>query len=125
MKTRTAHDVFQYLRGAIRSAYGIENFRQRSFVILGMCEESQSLLSLLCFDGVDVKFIDDLSTMSSYQKAFTICNSVDVASRDEGLCFDVLVDFSEGVGYVKGQEFRVNGIGENPYEKGIHDYYIR
>ena len=68
--------------------------------------------------------MDELSTMSSYQKAFTICNSVDVASRHEGLCFDVLVDFSEGVGYVKGYEFSVNGIGENPYEQGIHDYYI-
>ncbi len=123
MKTKTVHDVFQYLRGAIRSAYGVEDFRQMAFVIIGMCTKSQELLALLCFDGVNVKFIDPTNSMVSYQKAFTICSSVDVV-KEQGFCFNVLIDFSEGIGYIKGQEFSIDEIGENSYEQGIHDYYL-
>lgn len=124
MRTKTAHDVFHYLRGAIRSAYGIEDFRQIDFLVIGMCKESQNLLSLLCFEGVDVKYLSDIESMSSYQKAFTLCNSVDIIEKDEDLCFDVMVHFSGGLGAVNGEVFNINDIGEKPYEQGIHDYYM-
>jgi phosphoglycerate dehydrogenase-like enzyme len=114
-----AHSVFQYLRGAIRSSYGIENLRNKTLLIIGMSEYGQKLLNMLCIPGVNVKFMDP--KVSNYHKSFAICKDVDVY---EGQSADVIVDFTNDYLCVNGKTISMEDIGDNAYTQGIHEFYM-
>jgi hypothetical protein len=111
--------VFNFLRGAVRSAYGIEDFRNKTFLIIGMSGAGQGLLNRLCLDGVDVKFADP--KISNYYRSFAVCEGV---SFYQGQRADVIVDFTNGYVCVKGRTFPINKIGNGPYEHGIQEFYL-
>lgn len=112
--------VFQFLRGAIRGAYGKEDFRSLKFLIVGVSEAGQKLLNCLCFPGVDVSFRDH--SLINYGRSFSVCNSV---KYDKGDQRDVVVNFVEGTISVRGKDFPLSGIGDDPYTQGIHEFYLR
>jgi len=119
MTTNKDLRVFNFLRGAIRSAYGIENLRNKTFLIIGMSRTGQGLLNRLCIDGVDVKFTDP--KISNYHRGFTVCKEVEFY---QGQKADVIVDFTNGYICVKGKTFPMNKIGSVSYEQGIQEFYL-
>ena len=112
--------VFQFLRGAMRGAYGDENFRGRTILIAGMSANGRSLLNKLCLDGVSIKFSD--ASLANYYKAFVVCR--DVSFYEEGQCVDIIVDFMEDEIHVKEKTFSMSNIGNDPYTQGIHESYM-
>jgi len=119
MTTSTDLRVFNFLRGAIRSAYGIESLRGKTLLIVGMSKYGQRLLNRLCIEGVDVKFTDP--KISNYSKSFAICKDIDFYRGQKA---DVVVDFTNGHVCVKKKAFPINKIGDSAYEQGIHEFYL-
>jgi hypothetical protein len=111
--------VFNFLRGAVRSCYGIENFRDKTFLIIGMSRCGQLLLNRLCIEGVDVKFSDQ--KVSNYYRSFAVCKQVD---HYQGQQTEVVVDFLNDYVCVQGKTFPMEQIGLEPYAQGIHEYYL-
>ncbi len=111
--------VFQFLRGAVRSVYGIENFRNKTLLIIGMSRYGQELLNCLCIDGVNLKFQDP--KISNYRRSFAVCRDVE---SYKGQSVDIIIDFSNRYLSVKGKTFPMDRIGENPYTQGIHEFYL-
>jgi hypothetical protein len=111
--------VFQFLRGAVRSAYGEENFRNKTLLIVGMSRNGQELLNRLCINGVNIKFQDP--KVSNYRRSFAVCRDVDIY---EGEKADIIIDFPNRYLNVKGKTFPLDKIGDNPYTQGIHEYYL-
>lgn len=111
--------VFNFLRGAIRAGYGVENFRNKTFLIIGMSDYGQKLLNRLCIDGVDVRFTDP--KISNYHRSFAICKKVDFYHGQKA---DVIVDFTNGYLCVKGKTFPLNRITNEAYKQGIHEFYL-
>jgi hypothetical protein len=111
--------IFQFLRGAVRAAYGTESFRDKTFLIIGMSRQGQELLNRLCIDGTNLKFQDP--KVSNYRRSFAVCRDIDVY---EGQEVDVSVDFINGYLCVKGKTFAMDQIGEDPYTQGIHEFYL-
>ena len=111
--------VFNFLRGALRSQYGVEKFRNKTFLIIGMSSYGQKLLNRLCIDGVNVKFMD--SKVSNYHRSFAVCKEVDFY---QGQKADVIIDFTNGYLCVKEKTFPLGRIGNEAYEQGIHEFYL-
>lgn len=114
-----ANKVFQFLRGAIRSAYGIENLRDKTFLIIGMSNDGQDLVNKLCLDGVDLRFQEP--KVSNYHKSFAVCRDIDVY---RGQKVDVIIDFFNRYVCVKDKAFPLGQIGDDPYTQGIHEFYM-
>jgi hypothetical protein len=114
-----ASDVFHFLRGALRGAYGIEDLRERRFLIVGLSDIGQDLLGHLCVDGVDIRFQD--SSMKNYRRSFAACRDVDFYEGGE---VDVIVDFDCGLIVVNEKAFPINKISTDPYTQGIHEFYL-
>ncbi len=111
--------VFNFLRGAIRSRYGIEDLRNKTLLIIGMSRYGQKLLNRLCIDGVDVKFMDP--KVSNYHRSFAVCKKVDFYRGQKA---DVIIDFTNGYVCVKGKTFPMDRINNEAYEQGIHEFYL-
>lgn len=111
--------IFQFLRGAVRSAYGVENFRGKTFLIVGMAKAGQELLNRLCIDGVDIKFQDP--SLENYHKSFAVCRDVDAY---EGQDVDIIVDFTNGFVCLKEKAFPINKIKNDAYNQGIGEFYL-
>lgn len=111
--------IFQFLRGAVRSAYGTEDFRNKKILIVGMGPEGQSFLPSLCFPGAQIFFRDSL--LNNYAKAFFICRDV---SFYEGDIADITINFEEGTLRIKGRSFPMSSIQEDAYNQGIHEFYL-
>ena len=111
--------VFNFIRGAIRASYGIESFRDKTFLIIGMSKYGQRLLNRLCIEGIDVKFLD--GKVSNYYRSFAICKEVD---SYQGQPSDVIIDFLNDYVCMGEKTFPIGQIGTNPYTQGIHEYYL-
>ncbi len=111
--------IFQFLRGAVRAAYGTENFRNKTLLIIGMSRQGQELLNRLCIDGVNLKFQDP--KISNYRRSFAVCRDVEVYGGQD---VDIIIDFSNKYLSIKEKIFPMNRIGENPYIQGIHEFYL-
>ncbi len=111
--------VFQFLRGAVRSAYGTENFRNKTLLIIGMSRHGQELLNRLCIDGVNLKFQDP--KVSNYRRSFAVCRDVEAY---KGQDVDIIIDFSNKYLSIKEKTFPMDRIGENPYTQGVHEFYL-
>jgi hypothetical protein len=119
MTTNKDLRVFNFLRGAIRSRYGVENLRDKTLLIIGMSKYGQKLLNRLCIEGVDLKFADP--KISNYHRSFAVCKEVDFY---QGQKADVIIDFTNGYICVKGKTFPMDKIGTRAYEQGIHEFYL-
>jgi hypothetical protein len=115
---RSSH-LFHFLRGALRGSFGDEDLRNHRFLLIGMSQLGQELLGHLCVDGVDIRFQD--SSISNYQKSFTVCRDVDVY---EGAGVDVIVDLDTRLLILNDRVFPLDKIGDNPYIQGIHEFYL-
>ncbi len=119
MTTNQDLKVFNFLRGAIRSRYGIEDFRNKTLLIIGVSKYGQKLLNRLCIEGTDIKFADP--KISNYHRSFAICKKIDFY---QGQKADVIIDFTNDYICVKGKTFPMNRIGNRSYEQGIHEFYL-
>lgn len=113
------NDLFHFLRGALRGAYGNESFRNHKFLLIGMSNLGQGLLGLMCVDGLNVRF--QTEGVSDYQKAFTICRDVDFY---DGGGADIIVDLNSQLLVIREKVFPLNKISKNPYTQGIHEFYL-
>ena len=122
MTTKPTTKVFNYLRGALRGAYGVEDFRGKSVLIVGVNEFGQDLVSKICFDD-EVKLffqVDINQGLKNYLNAFTVCAQVEPW---DGQSVDIIVDTIVNKVTVDGTTTRFDTIGEDPYTQGIHDFY--
>ena len=123
--TKLASRIFNFIRGAVRSVYGVEDFRGKRIILSGMDVVGQDLLTMLCFDDVKLFFND--SSLTNYDHAHLICSSVEVmipgTSYDE---IDVFIDLINGTILVGNESnpFPIEEIGDDPYNQGIHEYYL-
>ena len=124
--TKSASKIFNFVRGAVRSYYGEENLRGKRILVYGMDEVGQELLTMLCFDDVKLFFYDE--SISNYDKAHMICSSVEVMVRGNVYDnLDIFIDLIEGtilVGDNESKLFPIDKIGNDPYNQGIHEYYL-
>ncbi len=123
MTTKPTTKVFNYIRGALRGAYGVEDFRGKGVLIIGINDFGQDLVSKICFDeGVKLFFlVDKEQGMQNYLNAFTICAFV---KPWEGQEVDIVVNTLSRKVTVGGTTISFNLIGEDPYTQGIHDFYL-
>ena len=118
--------IFNFVRGAVRTVYGIEDFRGKVIVISGMDIVGQELLTMFCFD--DVKLLFHTPDVISYSKAHLICNSIKVMKPEKVYNeIDIFIDLIHGtilVGDNSRRRFPIEEIGNDPYNQGIHEYYL-
>jgi hypothetical protein len=123
----TASQIFNFLRGAVRSSFGVEDFRGKRIIIVGMDKEGQDLLSMLCLDDVKLYFHD--KSIVNYHQAHLVCGAVDVLVPGEVFGdIDILINLVEGYLTVDGnvsKDFTLDEIGDEPYEQGIHEFYFQ
>jgi hypothetical protein len=124
--TTNAMQIFNFLRGAIRSTWGIEDFRGKRIAIMGMSSVGQQLLALLCFDEVDLLF--HAENVVNYNAAYSLCRYATSLSPGEPEAIDIMVDLiSDCVVVIKDSKmksFKISDIGEDPYNQGIHEFYL-
>ncbi len=120
MKSTTK--LFNYLRGAIRGAYGIEDFRGKSVLVIGVNSLGQDLVSKICFDEeVSLYFkVDTKHGLKNYLNAFTVCTLVEPWDGQE---VDIIVDTLAQKVTIAGTSINFKDIGREPYNQGIHDFY--
>ncbi len=126
--TTSASQIFNFLRGAVRSAFGIEDFRGKRIVLIGMDSVGQELLAMLCFDDVKLFFFDP--SVVNYSQAHLVCGNVEPIVPGNALeDIDIYVDLGEGVLCVDGnvsKRFNIKDIdGGDAYNQGIHEYYLQ
>lgn len=114
-----ASDLFLYLRGALRGAYGQENLRDKSILLTTLPRLGQEVLLHLCIDGVNLFFQDH--HLSSYHQAHTICGQV---SPYAGEPVDIIINFEKRLLIVKGKSHDWSKVGPAPYVQGVHDFYL-
>ncbi len=116
-------NVFNYIRGALRGAYGIEDFRGKSVLIIGINNFGQDLVSKICFDEeVNLYFqVDKEQGLQNYLNAFTVCALVEPWDGQE---VDIVVDTLALKVTVDNTTTNFKDIGEDPYNQGIHDFYF-
>lgn len=122
MTTKPTTKVFNYIRGALRGAYGVEDFRGKSILIVGVNDFGQDLVSKICFDEeVNLYFqVDRARGLKNYLNAFTVCALVEPW---EGQEIDITIDTLSQKITVDNTTTSFKGIGEDPYNQGIHDFY--
>lgn len=118
--TTSASSVFHYLRGAIRGDSGVEDFRGKSILVIGMDTIGQDLLARLCFDGVNLFFLDN--SLVNYNQAHVICGSVNLFEDQTDV--DIVINLDEGFISYAGKHVPISEIGEDPYTQGIHEFYL-
>jgi len=111
------------MRGAIRGAYGAEDFRGKSVLIVGVNDFGQDLVSKVCFDEeVHLYFkVDEDKGLKNYLNAFTVCAFVEPWAGQE---IDIVVNTLSQKITVGGTTINFKEIGEDPYNQGIHDFYL-
>src|SRR5574338_1355836 len=97
--------LFQFLRGALRGAYGTEELGSGRFLIIGSSQLGRDLLSRLCLPDVDV-LVKDCS-MVNYPKLFSVCGYVDTYGGEER---DVIIDTIAGEVVLKGKSVSFSSI---------------
>ena len=125
-KTTSATQIFNFLRGAVRSAWGVEDFRKKRIAIIGMTTLGQELLAMLCFDDVELFFSDD--SLVNYSRAHIVCDSVDVVEGDTDnidITISLHEDFVEISRDLFSRKFPISSIGDDPYNQGIHAFYLQ
>lgn len=124
--TKQASRIFNFIRGAVRAVYGIEDLRGKRIVVNGMDKVGQDLLVMLCFDDIKLFFNDD--SIMNYNKAHMICGSVEPMVMGTAYNeIDVFIDLVNGtilVGDNNAKQFPIEDIGDDPYNQGIHEYYL-
>lgn len=123
MTIKPTTKIYNYLRGALRGTYGVEDFRGKSILIIGVNKFGQDLVSKICFDEeVTLYFqVDTSQGLTNYLNAFTICAAVEPW---EGQSTDIVVDTLARTITIKGSTVSFQEIGEDPYTQGIHDFYL-
>lgn len=111
--------LFQFIRGALRGAYGTEDLHSRKFLIIGVAPLGQAILGRLCLPEVDI-LVQERS-VGNYTKIFAVCGHVDVYSGDFR---DVIIDTESECVIVKNRKFLFSNIGDDPYSQGIHEAYL-
>lgn len=122
MTTKPTTKIFNYLRGALRGAYGIEDFRGKSVLIIGVNDFGQDIVSKICFDE-EVKLffqVDEEQGLQNYLNAFTVCTLVEPWDGRE---VDIVVDTISHKITVDKTTVTFGMVGEDPYTQGIHDFY--
>ncbi len=119
---KTPSDVFHYIRGALRGTYGVEDFRGKSVIVIGVDRFGQDLVSKICFDeGVKLYFLGRPGEeLKNYLNAFTICALVE-PWRGEPV--DITIDTVAERVVIDGTVVRFAEIGAEPYTQGIHDFF--
>ncbi len=127
MTNQTATEIFNYIRGAIRGAYGVEDFRGKKIVIFGMGKMGQDLLTLFCFDSDIEIFFSDPSIVN-YRAAHKICGSIQSLSEEDMGYADIVINLFEGeLAVGRGSWFKVMSLSNivgDPYTQGIQDFYL-
>lgn len=111
--------LFQFLRGALRGAYGTEDLRSRKFLIVGPSKLGQEILGRLCLPDVDISVKD--CSMVDYPKLFSVCGYVDTHGGEER---DVIIDTIVQQIVLKGKSVPFSSIGDDAYTQGIHEFYL-
>ena len=111
--------LFQFLRGALRGAYGTEDLRSRKFLIVGSSKLGHELLGRLCLPDVDVMVKD--CSLVEYPKLFSVCGYVDSYSGEER---EVVIDTISQQVVLKGKSVSFSSIGDDAYTQGIHEFYL-
>ncbi len=114
-----ANTIFNFLRGALRGAYGTEDLRNKKFLLIGMSTLGQSLLGYLCIDGIDIRFHD--SSLQNYHRSFGVCRDVDFYDGED---VDVTIDLNNGILKIGKKTFPIKNICSKPYTQGIHEFYL-
>lgn len=117
--SKKTNSIFQFLRGALRGAFGREDLRGKVILFVGMGHAAQSVLNRICMDGVSIYFRND--SLQNYRDAHTICTTV---SSWSGENIDIVLDFEENKIVIKNKSFLFENILDGAYTQGIHEYYL-
>ena len=114
--------VFQYLRGALRGAYGHESLQDKAVLIIGLEHyEDQELIRLFYGRSEKLYFAATEHHMAAYCLAVSLCPTL---ARWDGEEVDVTLNLETKLLKMRGKLGLLETIGEDPYTQGIHDFYI-
>lgn len=113
-----ASQIFSFLRGAVRGAYGQEDLRLRSILIVGMKPLAQELLAKLCISDSNLFFTDP--SVQNFYRAHSICGPIQAYKETN---VDVIIDFTTDKLTIKGKSFFLAEIRNDAYTHGIHEFY--
>ena len=114
--------LFHFVRGAIRSSYGEENFRGKHCLLVGDSELARDFLQRIANLTDIVVSFQNLS-LTRYADAM-VALSGGVLDPYRGQETDIVIDFEKEEISVKGKSFPMGSIGEEPYTQGIHEFYL-
>jgi len=122
MTTKTPSEVFSYIRGALRGTYGVEDFRGKSVLVIGVNQFGQDIVSKLCFDEKAKLFFvgSPGQELMNYFYAYNICRAIEPW---QGEPIDITIDTEAKRVVIDGTAVSFEMIGEEPYNEGIHDFY--
>ncbi len=120
-----ANRIFNFLRGAVRSAFGVEDFRGKRIVVAGVGTLGQEILTMLCLADVELFFFD--TSVVNYHQAHQVCGSVSVLEKEED-DVDILIHLNDGYLIVDNgttdKRFELSNICDDSYNQGIHEFYL-
>jgi len=113
--------IFHFVRGAIRSAYGIEDFRGKHYLLVGNSDLARDFLHRISsLTDITVSF-QNLSLTGYSDAMVALCGRLMGPYNGKA---DVVIDFDKEEIEIKGKPFPMKSIGEDPYNQGIHEYYL-
>jgi len=107
--------VFNFVRGAVRSAWRLEDLRDKKFLIIGSCPD---LVELFAVGGSTVYSTGE--DLCAYTNAIGVCPNL---LSYEGQEVDIIIDILNQYLSIKGKGFSIGDIGKDPYNQGIAEYY--
>lgn len=110
--------LFNFLRGALRGHFGVEDLRPHTFLFKKMTPDAQQVLTRLCIDGVSIYFTDP--SVCRFYQTHVICGLVKIYAGED---IDVLLDFDNEIITVGSKSFPMNKISGDAYTQGIHEFY--
>lgn len=112
-------DIFNFIRGGIRSFKGKEDFKNLKLLIIGMDQTGKDLLNIFCTSDIELFFLDN--NLNNYNQAQMCCPP---ATFYEGQDMDIIVDFKEESICMAGKKLSLTFLNEDPYTQGIHSFYF-
>ena len=118
-----SNDIFSFLRGAIRGAFGKEDFNDKTFLLVGCNQIGLELLTAIFSAGEILLFFT--AEKNKIKDYLEIIKRFPDALSWKGEPIDVVINLNEGFLKIKGREVLFKDIQEDYYTRGIHSFYLK
>lgn len=123
MKTK-ASKVFNFIRGAVRSINGWEDFSNINFLIVGTDGVGKELTKWISSaPDASVFFTNDpRHALRQYQEVLEVEPNISYWDQTENI--DIVIDNVKEEVIIRNRKFSFDDLMEDSYTQGIHEFYL-